>query len=371
MLSPAIFPKAHTACSRTSSLGEDNNCTKIGTAPELITVAVSSDVPLATFVNAHAASNCNCGKSTLCKNSTNFPTTPVATTSLIGGLRSMESSLRNRVVASNCTVWSGLFTPSTICGRDSNCVITVRENTAVAKVVHTKKCTTSAGIFAREKKRVAFSKENKRKDSSANTSIQIAPSYGKAENIPFFPFDLETTPGTTKGTLKKKKQIFRPPLLPRADERKTCWYLRVCPLFVRHCRRIAGIEHVRMNLLCVLVSSSASYVDVSFAIASSRFSFRMAIIWSSRFRRDSSASADFFEGLLPGVLPRRGRTQHDKKEVSLSLSLSLFGGGGGGGGGGVDPPPNKKNKKFCGSPLLFFFGKKRAVKNRGEKMEKF
>eukprot|EP00955_Chlamydomonas_euryale_P055336 356110-Chlamydomonas_euryale.AAC.3 len=47
----------HT-CSRTSSLGEDNSCTKIGTAPASMTTLVCSDVPDATLVSAHAASNC-------------------------------------------------------------------------------------------------------------------------------------------------------------------------------------------------------------------------------------------------------------------------------------------------------------------------
>mmetsp|Transcript_2863 Transcript_2863/g.9328 ORF Transcript_2863/g.9328 Transcript_2863/m.9328 type:complete len:223 (-) Transcript_2863:2139-2807(-) len=192
VLSPAMFPNAHTACSLTSSLGEDNNCTKMGTAPEFITVAVSSDVPLATFVNAHAASNCNCGKSTLCKNSTNFPTTPVATTSLIGGVRSMERNLRNRVVASSCTAGSGLFTPSTICGRDSNFAFVLCS------------CVMAVESLA-----------------SLNT------------------FGL----------------ISAPPEAP--------------PTLIRF-----------------------------FAIASSRFSFRMAIIWSSRFRRLSSASADFLKDFL-------------------------------------------------------------------------
>jgi len=91
-----------------------------------------------------------------------------------------------------------------------------------------------------------------------------------------------------------------------------------------------------------------------FAIASSRFSFRMAIIWSSRFRRDSSASADFLKDFFrESCRDADGRNMtmtligRPKKSLSLSLSLSFVGGGG---GGGVDPPPNKK---FCG---VFFGG---------------
>tara|TARA_B100000073_G_scaffold340028_1_gene339266 strand:- start:386 stop:640 length:255 start_codon:yes stop_codon:yes gene_type:complete len=79
-----------------------------------------------------------------------------------------------------------------------------------------------------------------------------------------------------------------------------------------------------------------------FAIASSRFSFRMAIIWSSRFRRDSSASADFLKDFFRESCRDADGRNMTKKSLSLSLS---FVGGGGGGGGGVDPPPNKK---FCG-----------------------
>lgn len=56
--SPAILPRAHAACSLTSSLSEVNNLTKISTAPALITTLVCSEVPDAIFVSAHAASNC-------------------------------------------------------------------------------------------------------------------------------------------------------------------------------------------------------------------------------------------------------------------------------------------------------------------------
>ena len=219
----------------------------------------------------------------------------------------------------------------------------------------------------KETRRVFKRKQTKRfvgKYSYSNRS-RAARSKG-----PLLPFDLETTPGTTKGTLKKK-QISRPPLLPRADERKTCWYLRVCPLFVRHCRRIAGIEHVRMNLLCVLVSSSASYVD---AFLRHRFlsllfpdGDHLVLPFPARLLRVGG----LLEGLLPGVLPRRGRTQHDDdsywttKEVSLSLSLSLF-------RWWWCRSSSEQKVLWCvffgGVPFfLSFFGQKRAVKNKGGK----
>ena len=81
--SPAMFPRAHTACaisqgvtrvgnlashsaclssltcSLTSSLGERRSCTKSGTAPLSITSRVLSEVPDATLVRAQAASNCS------------------------------------------------------------------------------------------------------------------------------------------------------------------------------------------------------------------------------------------------------------------------------------------------------------------------
>lgn len=45
-------------CSRTSSLGDSSSCTKMGTAPLSMTTLVCSEVPDATLVRAHAASNC-------------------------------------------------------------------------------------------------------------------------------------------------------------------------------------------------------------------------------------------------------------------------------------------------------------------------
>lgn len=57
--SPAMFPSAHTACSATLGDADLSNATNFGIAPCLTTTRVCSDVPDATFVKAHAASNCN------------------------------------------------------------------------------------------------------------------------------------------------------------------------------------------------------------------------------------------------------------------------------------------------------------------------
>mmetsp|Transcript_857 Transcript_857/g.2028 ORF Transcript_857/g.2028 Transcript_857/m.2028 type:complete len:224 (+) Transcript_857:981-1652(+) len=118
--SPAMLPSAHTACSRTSSLGERSSVTKMGTAPLSITTPVFSLVPEAMLVSAHAASNCSWGKSSRLRNSTKYGTTPALITSSMGGERSMDSSLRNCVVASSWMRGSSVLTPSTIWGRLSS-----------------------------------------------------------------------------------------------------------------------------------------------------------------------------------------------------------------------------------------------------------
>ncbi|MPC16790.1 hypothetical protein E2C01_009626 [Portunus trituberculatus] len=56
--SPAMFPRAHTACSWTSSKSELSSWIKIGTAPASITIRVCVLVPEAMLVRAQAASNC-------------------------------------------------------------------------------------------------------------------------------------------------------------------------------------------------------------------------------------------------------------------------------------------------------------------------
>mmetsp|Transcript_11512 Transcript_11512/g.36585 ORF Transcript_11512/g.36585 Transcript_11512/m.36585 type:complete len:278 (+) Transcript_11512:1553-2386(+) len=118
--SPAMFPSAQTACSRTSSFGEVRSRQKIGTAPSWMTTRVWSDVPDAMFVSAQAASNWSAGESSFCRNWTSRGTTPASITIWIGGFRSIDSSLRNCVVASRCTVGSALCTPDTRCGNCSS-----------------------------------------------------------------------------------------------------------------------------------------------------------------------------------------------------------------------------------------------------------
>mmetsp|Transcript_11584 Transcript_11584/g.34119 ORF Transcript_11584/g.34119 Transcript_11584/m.34119 type:complete len:219 (+) Transcript_11584:1047-1703(+) len=123
--SPAIFPKAQTACSRTSSFGDKSNLQKMGTAPSSITTRVWSEVPDAMFVSAQAASNCNAGASSFCKNCTKRGTTPASMTVWMGGFRSIDKSLRNCVVASKCTEGSILWTPATRLGSCSSFWTTV------------------------------------------------------------------------------------------------------------------------------------------------------------------------------------------------------------------------------------------------------
>mmetsp|Transcript_11649 Transcript_11649/g.26397 ORF Transcript_11649/g.26397 Transcript_11649/m.26397 type:complete len:397 (+) Transcript_11649:621-1811(+) len=119
-LSPAMLPRAQTACSRTSSLGLCRSCTKMGTALYSMTTRVCSLVPLAMFVRAHAASNCSCGRSTRCRNATRRGTTPALMTASMGGDRSIDRSLRNCMVDSSCTFGSSLHTPCTISGKLSS-----------------------------------------------------------------------------------------------------------------------------------------------------------------------------------------------------------------------------------------------------------
>ncbi|KAG8225473.1 hypothetical protein J437_LFUL004474 [Ladona fulva] len=56
--SPAMFPRAHTACSATFGQVELRRLTRGGIPPAFMTAEVCSDDPAATFVRAQAASNC-------------------------------------------------------------------------------------------------------------------------------------------------------------------------------------------------------------------------------------------------------------------------------------------------------------------------
>ena len=59
--SPAMLPSAHTACSRTSSLGEESSSVILGTMPSFTQAATCSEVPETMLVSAQAASNCRVG----------------------------------------------------------------------------------------------------------------------------------------------------------------------------------------------------------------------------------------------------------------------------------------------------------------------
>mmetsp|Transcript_48190 Transcript_48190/g.142460 ORF Transcript_48190/g.142460 Transcript_48190/m.142460 type:complete len:427 (+) Transcript_48190:654-1934(+) len=118
--SPAMLPSAHTACSRTSWLASSSSCTKMGTAPLSMTTRVCSDVPDEMLVSAHAASKTRPWLSKHCRNCTSRGTTPAAITSAIGGLRSIDSSLRNRVVASSWSPGSADWSSATSSGRLSS-----------------------------------------------------------------------------------------------------------------------------------------------------------------------------------------------------------------------------------------------------------
>mmetsp|Transcript_5160 Transcript_5160/g.11211 ORF Transcript_5160/g.11211 Transcript_5160/m.11211 type:complete len:420 (-) Transcript_5160:345-1604(-) len=111
--SPAMLPRAHTACSRTSSLGLMSSCTKMGTAPLAMTTRVCSDVPEAMLVSAHADSNWSIGLSPHCRKLTKRGTTPAEMTSSIGGERSIDSNFLNCVTAFSCVAGSSQCTPST------------------------------------------------------------------------------------------------------------------------------------------------------------------------------------------------------------------------------------------------------------------
>mmetsp|Transcript_69939 Transcript_69939/g.194533 ORF Transcript_69939/g.194533 Transcript_69939/m.194533 type:complete len:260 (+) Transcript_69939:1035-1814(+) len=97
--SPAMFPSAQTACSRTSSFGDWSNPTNRGRAPCSTTTFVCSAVPDAMFVSTQAASNCNIGAETSLSNSTKRCTMPALMTSAMGGSTSTLRSFRYCCVA--------------------------------------------------------------------------------------------------------------------------------------------------------------------------------------------------------------------------------------------------------------------------------
>jgi len=97
--SPAMLPRAHTACSATCIYDEPRSCTSFGTAPCFTTVFVCSDVPDAMLVSAHEASNCKEGLSKWDRNSTHLGTIPALIMASIGGFLSLLSVFRALCVA--------------------------------------------------------------------------------------------------------------------------------------------------------------------------------------------------------------------------------------------------------------------------------
>mmetsp|Transcript_20388 Transcript_20388/g.65167 ORF Transcript_20388/g.65167 Transcript_20388/m.65167 type:complete len:375 (-) Transcript_20388:373-1497(-) len=116
--SPAMLPKAHIDCSRKFESSWRASCTSTGTAPLSRRTRVCSEVPEATLVTAHAASNASMGSSKQWRNCTSRGTTPASMISAIGGFRSIESSLRNRMHASSCCPRSSELSSCTSSGRD-------------------------------------------------------------------------------------------------------------------------------------------------------------------------------------------------------------------------------------------------------------
>lgn len=90
--SPAMLPRAQTACSLMCSMGEPNSVMKAGMAPFSTTCCVCQDVPEAMFVRAQAASNCSVGSSSLPRKSTKRASSPASMISFRGGFLSLESS---------------------------------------------------------------------------------------------------------------------------------------------------------------------------------------------------------------------------------------------------------------------------------------
>lgn len=90
-VSPAILPRAHTACSHTVMWGEDRSSTKGGMAPPSTTAWVCSEVPEAMLVRAQAASNCKQGWGDNFRNSTSLGMRPASTINFRGGFFSWDS----------------------------------------------------------------------------------------------------------------------------------------------------------------------------------------------------------------------------------------------------------------------------------------
>mmetsp|Transcript_42248 Transcript_42248/g.95555 ORF Transcript_42248/g.95555 Transcript_42248/m.95555 type:complete len:240 (+) Transcript_42248:336-1055(+) len=93
--SPAMFPNAQIACSRTCARGAVlSRRMKAGMAPASRTADVCSEDPEAMLVRAHPASSCNTGSPSSPKKPTSVGTQPASTTTWMGGSFSMLRNLR-------------------------------------------------------------------------------------------------------------------------------------------------------------------------------------------------------------------------------------------------------------------------------------
>ena len=115
---PAMFPRAHTACSLMWAWGDANREMNAGIAPPSTTALVCSEVPEAMLVRAQADSNWMGLQSVLPKKDTNFGIKPARIMLSIGGCFSLESSFLAAWVAWSWLSQLLLFMPLTISSTD-------------------------------------------------------------------------------------------------------------------------------------------------------------------------------------------------------------------------------------------------------------
>lgn len=89
---PAMFPRAHTACSQMCWWGDDTRLTKARMAPPSTTAAVWAAVPEAMLVRAQEASNWMGGQSARPRKVTNWGISPALIIWSMGGFLSRDSS---------------------------------------------------------------------------------------------------------------------------------------------------------------------------------------------------------------------------------------------------------------------------------------
>lgn len=92
MFSPAMLPRAQTACSLMWGCGDVTRPIKAGMAPPSTTAVVWSVVPEAMLVRAQAASNWMGGHSTRPRKLTNLEMRPALMMLSMGGCLSLDSS---------------------------------------------------------------------------------------------------------------------------------------------------------------------------------------------------------------------------------------------------------------------------------------